>query len=257
MEGSFREMKNIRIDLMFDGTAYHGFQRQKNAITVQECLEKAILNVTGTFSPITGCSRTDAGVHAMNYTANFRSETKIPRDRLPLALNQSLADDIRVLAAMDVQDDFNARKSALHKTYVYKIRTYRIQNVFWRGYSWHRPNLKHPEKMVDAAKYFLGRQDFRSFMAAGSPVLSTVREIRKIEVIVSDNEIDIEVCADGFLYNMVRIIAGTLVYVGEGKIAPDEIPDIIQSGDRRRAGITAPPQGLFLKNIVYGRCENG
>lgn len=244
-------MRNIRIDLMFDGTAYHGFQRQKNGITVQECIETAIQKVTGSFSAVTGCSRTDAGVHALSYTANFKSETRIPAERIPAALNHSLPRDIRIVSACDADISFNARKSAAEKTYLYRITTGRVENVFLRGYSWFRPKLPHADKMHGAALHFLGCQDFRAFMASGSPVKSTVRDIREISVTRENDEINILVTANGFLYNMVRIIAGTLVYVGEGKIHPDDIPEIIKSGDRRRAGITAPPQGLFLKKVVY------
>lgn len=236
---------------MFDGTAYHGFQRQKNGITVQECLEKAIDKITGESVIVTGCGRTDAGVHAKGYVANFYSRTKIPVSKLPLAINANLNEDIRVVKAKKVPPDFNARKSAIKKTYVYKIYNAPVSDVFLRNYAWFYPAYLDFEKMKRAAAHFLGEHDFSAFMAAGSPVKSTVRTITGLGVAKKGSLIEIKITANGFLYNMARIIAGTLVYCGNGKIDPDSIPDIIKSGQRVKAGVTAPPEGLTLEKVYY------
>ena len=237
---------------MYDGTAYHGFQRQKNGLTVQECLETAIEKLTGEKVNIIGCGRTDAGVHALNYTANFFSDTKIPAERLPLALNAYLPADIRVFSAADADTDFHSRFSATGKTYIYRIVTGNVYNVFLKNYSWFYPGKLNFEEMEKAASHFPGTHDFKAFMATGSPRKSTVRTISALNLFKkSEDEIEIEITADGFLYNMVRIIAGTLLYVGIGKIKEEEIPGIIESGDRVRAGVTAPPEGLALKETYY------
>ena len=246
------QKRNIRINLMYDGTFYHGFQRQKNGITVQECLENAIKKLTGEEITVYGCGRTDAGVHAVNYTANFHSCTKIPAEKLPLALNAYLPPDIRVFAASDAADDFHARFSAVGKTYIYKIVTGSVYNVFLKNYSWFYPGELNFDQMQKAAAYFVGKHDFKAFMAAGSPRKTTVRTVTELKLLKEgENEIEIVISADGFLYNMVRIIAGTLLYVGCGKINADEIPCIIESGDRTRAGVTAPPEGLALREVYY------
>ena len=237
---------------MYDGTFYHGFQRQKNGVTVQECLENAIKELTGEEITVYGCGRTDAGVHAVNYTANFHSCTKIPAEKLPLALNAYLPPDIRIFEASDAARDFHARFSAVGKTYIYRIVTGSVYNVFLKNYSWFYPGTLNIDEMRKAAVYFVGKHDFKAFMAAGSPRKTTVRTVTELELFKKgENEIEIEISADGFLYNMVRIIAGTLLYVGCGKLKEDEIPCIIASGDRTRAGVTAPPEGLALREVHY------
>ena len=245
------EIRNIKLTLMYDGTAYHGFQRQKNGITVQQCLEEAIYKITGETTAVTGCGRTDAGVHAIRYTANFKTTCRIPAEKMHFALNAHLNDDIRVLKAEDAADDFHARYSAVNKTYTYKILNRSVGDVFLSRYSWFYPGKLDVELMKKAAAFFVGKQDFAAFMAAGSPVNSTVREIMKLDVKKNDGIIEIDITADGFLYNMVRIIVGTLVYVGCGKISCESVPDIIASCDRVNAGITAPPEGLSLKEVIY------
>ena len=245
------EKRNVKLTIMYDGTFYHGFQRQKNGITIQQCLEEAIKKITSEESTVTGCGRTDAGVHALNYTANFFTSSPISSERLPFALNAMLPDDIRVFGAEDAEPDFHARYSAKEKTYAYKIVNLPFSNVFLSKYSWFYPGKLDIEKMKKCAGYIVGKHDFASFMAAGSPVLSTVRTISSLEIWEKDGIIDIEVTADGFLYNMVRIIVGTLVYAGCGKIDPEETEDIILSRSRVRAGVTAPPEGLRLKEVIY------
>ncbi len=248
-------MKNIAVKIMYDGAAYHGWQYQKNGITVQEILESVLTEITGEAVSVCGCSRTDAGVHALEYVFNFKSNTKIPLERLPYAINTHIGDNtIAASSAWEVNEDFNARFASLGKRYVYKIWNSNIENPFTSKYSWFVPYKLDIEKMQRAAKYFEGTHDFSSFMAAGGSQKTTVRAIRCCSVQKSsewDEQIEIEVEADAFLYNMVRIIAGTLAEVGCGRIDEESIPEIIESADRRRAGMTAPPQGLFLKKVFY------
>jgi len=244
-------MRNIKIELMYDGTSYHGFQIQKNGLTIQQCLEDAVFKITNERASIIGCSRTVAGVHAKGYVANFYTNTKVPTEKIPIALNSFLNSDIRVKNAEDVSEEFHARKSAVSKTYNYKIVNQKYEDVFLRNFSWFYPKDLNFEKMREASKYFIGEHDFKGFMATGSSVKTTVRNIISLDIYKNDSIIDIEISANGFLYNMVRIIAGTLVYVGNGKINIEDIPDILRSKDRKKAGITAPPSGLTLLKVKY------
>ncbi|MDD4689519.1 MAG: tRNA pseudouridine(38-40) synthase TruA [Eubacteriales bacterium] len=243
---------NIRLRISYDGTAYHGWQRQENAITVQQLIEEAIFKITGSMASVCGCSRTDAGVHAASYYCNYYSEKKIPCEKIPIALNTALPLDVRVEEACFVDDDFHSRFWAKDKTYRYYIRNSHISGAFSGRYSYLVPTPLDVAAMQKATEHFLGKHDFAGFMATGGQQKTTIRTINKLTVNKGDdNMICIEINADAYLYNMVRIIAGTLAYVGQGKISADEIPDIIQSKDRKRAGITAPAKGLFLCEINY------
>lgn len=244
-------MRNIKLIIQYDGTMYHGWQMQKNAPTVQETLSLAVSRITGTKPQITGSSRTDAGVHAKKFVCNFKTESEIPCERFPLALNTYLPKDIVCLAAEDCEENFNARFSAKKKCYTYYIFNSELPDAFLCDYSWHFPYRIDIEKMKKAAKAFIGRHDFAGFAASGFSATTTVREIYSLDVEKSGDLIKITVTGNGFLYNMVRIIAGTLAFSGCGKINPDSIPEIIESRDRKRAGITAPPQGLFLTEVYY------
>lgn len=244
-------MKNIKLMISYDGTDYHGFQIQKNAVTVQETLEKAIETTTGEKAAVIGCSRTDAGVHASNYVCNFKTNTKIPCDKLPYALNVRLPADISCMAAEEAAEEFHARFSAKSKIYVYKIYNAPHRNALREKYSWHYPYKIDVDLMKKACKYFVGEHDFKAFMASGGQQKTTVKTVYSLEVENDGNDIEIKIHANGYLYNMVRIIAGTLVYVGNGKISADVIERIIKNGDRTAAGITAPPQGLFLNKVFY------
>ncbi len=244
-------MKNIAVRLMYDGSAYHGWQYQKNGITVQEVIENALSKITGEKIKVTGSSRTDAGVHALDYVFNFKSDTNIPLDKLPYALNYELNDDIVAVSAWEAEEDFNARFSSKGKKYIYRIWNFRMRNPFYVGYSWYLPYNLDREKMQKAAEYFVGTYDFSAFMAAGGSQKTTVRTIRECKVEIENDLITVTVSADAFLYNMVRIITGTIVECGMGKIQPEDIPGIIESGDRRKSGLTAPPEGLFLKEVYY------
>lgn len=244
-------MSNIRIWLKYDGTDFHGYQIQKNGISVQEVLTRAIEHVTGEKISLTGCSRTDSGVHASCYAANFFSETKVPCEKLPLAINAYLPESVRVYSAEKVSDDFHATFSAKEKTYEYLIDTNKVSDPFVSRYSWHYPYKLDLEKMKRAAKFIVGKHDFSCFCAAGAQTKTSVRTVSALDVSEDGGFVKIKITADGFLYNMVRIITGTLVYASVGKIDPDSVEDIISSCDRRRAGITAPPEGLRLTDVRY------
>jgi len=244
-------MRNIKLTLRFDGTAYCGWQRQQNGMSVQQRVEEAIEEVCGAYSFLEGCGRTDAKVHALCYTANFSTDTKIPSEKLHLALNTKLPDDIRVLSAEDADEDFHSRFSAVKKIYRYEISTSRIFDPFLINRVWNFPFELDIEKMKQEAKSFVGTHDFSGFMASGGQVKTTIRTVFSAEVFEESGRIIFEVCGDGFLYNMVRIMAGTLACIGAGRIT-EPLSSIIKSCDRGRAGITAPPQGLYMKKVYYG-----
>ena len=244
-------MRNIILTLCYDGTEYHGFQRQENGLTIQQVVEEAIKKVTGETVSITGCSRTDAGVHATEYICNFKTKSSVPADKFCFALNSYMPDDISCTASSEAEEDFHARYSAKSKTYTYTIYNAPHKNPVVCRYAWHYPIKIDVEKMKVAASAIVGTHDFTAFMASGGQQKTTVKTVNFLDVSEEENKIEISINADGFLYNMVRIIAGTLVYAGTGKIDPLQLPDIIKSGDRVRAGITAPPQGLCLKKVFY------
>jgi tRNA pseudouridine38-40 synthase len=242
---------NVKLKLQYDGSEYHGWQIQPNGITIQETLINAVEKVTRERVNIIGCGRTDAGVHALNYVCNFKTNSQIPVERIPYALNTYLPNDIRVFDAEAADDSFHAKNSASKKRYVYKILNSEFNDAFLSKYAWH---YKYPLKLEDmqtAAKAFLGEHDFIGFASSGFTVKTTVRTIYSLDVTKSDNLLTIDVVGNGFLYNMVRIIAGTLAFVGSGKINPLDMEEIIASKCRERAGITAPPHGLFLKEVYY------
>lgn len=244
-------MRNIVLRLMFDGAAYHGFQRQKNGVTIQETIENAVYEITGERTPLIGCSRTDAGVHAESYTAMFETETAIPLKALPKALNSALPDDIRIMQAKVAPEGFHPIFSAIEKTYEYTIVNNRYNNVFLRNYAWFYPILLDVPRMQEGAKHFIGEHDFAAFMAAGGTAKTSVRHITRLTVTEEGGVIRLRITANGFLYNMVRIITGTLVYVGNGKLSPEDIPGLILAKERKRVGMTAPPEGLRLLYTVY------
>lgn len=248
---------NLKLTLKYDGTAYHGWQRQPNGITVQEVLEDTLEKVFKEKIVVTGCSRTDAGVHAKMHVSNFNGETSIPVHKIPLVLNQFLPNDIRATECSIEDDFFNARYDTVEKTYRYRILNCEHNDPFLARYVWHYPTKLDVEKMKVAAGYMVGERDFTAFMASGSSAKTTVRNLKRVEVEKDGNLITITATANGFLYNMVRIIVGTLVYVGNGKLTGEEVKDILLSKDRRLGGVTAPPQGLILEEVVYREKDNG
>ncbi len=242
---------NIALILSYDGTAYHGWQIQKNAISVQETVTKAIRSLLGQEIALSGVGRTDAGVHARRYVANFHADCGIPMDRLPLALNARLPMDIAVSGAVLVPDSFDARFQCTRKEYTYLICPGRIRDPFEVHRSYFYPYPLDVDAMERGAQYFVGRQDFAAVRSVGTPVKSTVREIFYCHADRFGPLVRIRVCADGFLYNMVRAISGTLLYVGQGKIAPEDVSAILASCDREQAGPTLPPHGLFMSRLWY------
>ena len=243
---------HVLITLRFVGTRYHGFQVQKNALSVCEVLQNALERLYGTRPPVKGCSRTDAGVHALGYCVSFFQPKAIEPRRLPLAVNRFLPEDIRAVAAREVPDDFHARYSAESKEYLYRIHNSAVADPFQNGLCWRVPALLDTNAMARAAEYFIGTHDFAAFCSVGSDVVDTVRTVRFARVSRAGDDITFHVCADGYLYNMVRIMVGTLVEAGAGRMPPERVRDILAGKDRGAAGDTAPPQGLFLYRVNYG-----
>ena len=238
--------------MMYDGSHYHGWQVQNNAITVQEVFQKALHKVLGTETDIKGCSRTDSGVHANMYCVSFYTEHRIPVERLPAAVNHYLPNSIAVLSASEEDEDFHARYSCKGKEYIYKIWNADIRNPFLDGYALHYWYKLDIDLMNAAASHLIGYHDFTSFCTLDNREKGDFhRTIKKLSVSKENNMVTITVEADGFLYNMVRIIVGTLLYVAQGKIHPCDIPDIIKAEDRSYAGPTAPPEGLYLNKVFY------
>lgn len=242
---------NYKLTLMYDGTNYHGWQRQKNGITVQEVMENTLTSVFSSQTDVVGCSRTDAGVHAKMYVCCFKGETTIPADKLPYVLNTALPDDIRAVECTIVDDSFNARFDTVQKTYKYQILNAPHADPLLRNFAWHYPAKLDFGQMERACEIIKGKRDFRCFMAAGSVVKNTVRDLKELKAEKNGSLITVTATADGFLYNMVRIIVGTLVYIGNGKLRCEELVPFMESGDRRLLGITAPPQGLMLFDVIY------
>ncbi len=240
-----------KLTMAYDGTNYHGWQRQKNGITVQEAVEDVLSQIAGESVVVTGCSRTDAGVHARVYVCSFTMKTTIPADKIPFVLNTKLPPDIRAYKCEVMHEGFNARFETVTKAYEYKIVNAPFQNPLMRNFAWHYPIKLDLDKMHKAARIIQGKHDFASFCAAGSTVKSTVRNLTELTVKSDGDVITVRAAADGFLYNMVRIIVGTLVYVGCGKLSEDDIAELIEKKDRRLLGITAPPQGLALVEVNY------
>ena len=243
--------RNVALKLMYNGTAYHGWQVQKNAVTVAETLEKALALTVGHPVKCTGAGRTDAGVHAEVYVANFRTTSGIPVERLPLAVNTRLPDDISVFKATVVPGSFNAIGSCLKKEYTYKIYNSRIRDPFFVNRVWFYPRLLDEKVMAQAAAQFVGTHDFAAVRSVGTETRTTVRTVHYFEIERHGTVIDCRVCADGFLYNMVRAMVGTCIYAAEGKLDPADIPAILSSRNRTLAGPTAPPDGLYMTNLWY------
>ncbi len=241
----------VCIIIQYKGTAYHGFQVQKNAVTVCEVLQNAMEKLYGARFDIKGCSRTDAGVHALGYCVSYTQPKPIKPCKLPLALNTFLPDDIRVISAREVDEDFHARYSAISKEYVYKIQNSHVHDVFKKDLCWRVCKTLDVHEMKVAAKYICGTHDFTSFASIKSEVETNVRTVHFLEVERNGDEITLHICADGFLYNMVRIIAGTLVEVGTARMSAENVKHILEKKDRSFAGDTAPACGLFLYKVNY------
>lgn len=244
-------MRNILLKIRFDGRSYHGWQVQKNAVTVQEVLQKALAAVLGTAPPIKGCSRTDAGVHALEFCVSMPIYSNISCSSLVRALNVNLPETIAVLSCSEVDEDFHARYSVAYKRYLYKIWNAPVRDPFSAGLALHWPVHLDEQAMEKEAQAIIGTHDFSAFCASGSSVENKVRTVTEYTAKRNGDMIELRITADGFLYNMVRIITGTLIDVERGKIESGSISGIIDSRDRKKAGFTAPPDGLYLEEVGY------
>ena len=250
--------QNYKLWLMYDGTSFSGWQRQPNAVTVCGEIEKAIKVITKEDIELCGVSRTDAGVHAEEYAANFFLEHDFPPEKLVCGINAIVPDGIRVKKAEKCSPDFNARFDVVSKTYMYTIDNTLYGNVFIKKYAWHFKYDLDIEEMKKACSFYIGEHDFSSFMSQGGTAKTFVRTIYDASVEKTDDGIiKFTVTGNGFLYNMVRIMAGTLVWVGKGAIKAEDIPKIIESKDRKNAGITAPAHGLKLYKLNYQNTLKG
>jgi tRNA pseudouridine38-40 synthase len=237
------------------GTNFHGFQVQPGKRTVQRELCSALALATGHPCKVTGCSRTDAGVHANEFCITVECEgATIPADKLPVAVARFMPDDLSLFYAEEVDEKFHPRYDVVSKEYLYKIKNERVCDPFYFGRAWFLPKPiddDHIKRMQSAADLIVGKKDFSAFMSPGSDVTDTVRNVFYVKVEKNGSDIDVRICADGFLYNMVRIIIGTLIEVAYDRMKPEEITKVIESCDRRNAGMTAPPEGLYLNKVSY------
>lgn len=248
-------MRSILLTIAYEGTAYAGWQVQPGQRTIQAELEQALLKITGEAIRVTGSGRTDAGVHALGQVAGFQTSGAMPADVFQRALNAELPDDIAILSAAEAVADFHPIRDSVSKRYRYLIDNGSVRDVFSRRFAWHVHRPLDDGAMAAGATHLVGRHDFSSFETAGAPRPDSIRTITHLSVIRGGNEqenrITIEVEADGFLYNMVRAIVGTLVEVGRGAQPPDWVRETLEALDRSQAGPTAPPQGLFLLWVKY------
>lgn len=244
-------IKNIRVTIEYDGTRFNGWQKQEGLLTVEGELEKAIKKATGESVKILASGRTDRGVHAYGQVANFEIDTTIPGDRFKYAVNDKLPDDISVISSEEVHTSFHARFSAKKKSYRYLVYSSETRSPIYRNYSYHTTYRLDLDRMKKASKYFVGRQDFSSFVPNKSNENKNIRTVYDLQLRQRGEFIEIEIEGNGFLHNMVRIIAGTLVEIGCGKREPKEAEAIIRAKDREQAGHTAPAQGLYLLKVFY------
>lgn len=244
-------MRNIKLVIEYDGTNYAGWQRQNNALSIQQVVEGAIAKLTQESVEVIGSSRTDAGVHAKGFVGNFHTKSRIPADRFKVAINSKLPSDIVIVKSEEVDESFHARFNSKGKKYSYTILNRYDPPAIGRNYMYHYRSTLDVDAMIDGAVNFIGTHDFEAFRSLGSSIKTTIRTITAIDVNKNGDIITIEICGDGFLYNMVRIISGTLLNVGCGKIKPSEISDIIESKRRERAGSVLPARGLCLEEVYY------
>lgn len=247
-------MYRVALVCEYDGTDFVGYQIQNNGRSVQGTLNKALSELYKEDIKVTGCSRTDSGVHARAHVSHCDVPFVIPEDKLPLALNALLPEDLSVTKAIHVVDDFSARFNTLGKRYVYRVYSSPVRSPLTSRYAYYVPYELDIKAMNEAAFHFVGEHDFEAFCAADGSQKTTVRRLFSVRVNKSKEDehiYEIEVQGEAFLYNMVRIIAGTLLFVGCGKLTPNEIPEIIDSKDRRKAGKTLPAVGLTLEEVMY------
>lgn len=244
-------MKRVKLVVAYDGANYHGWQVQDNGITIEEVLNRTISELVQEDIKVIGASRTDAGVHACGNVAVFDTESRIPGDKFSFALNQRLPEDIRIQESCEVDADFHPRYADTVKTYEYNILNRRFELPTKRLYAAFCYYPMDIERMNQAAAYLVGEHDFKSFCSAGAQVQTTVRTIYAVNVTKADDMVHIRITGNGFLYNMVRIIAGTLMQVGTGLMEPEQVKEILEARDRSKAGPTAVAKGLTLVEIRY------
>ena len=244
-------MRNLMLTLRYRGTNYHGFQVQKNGITVCQVVQDAVEKVFGSRLDVKGCSRTDAGVHANAFVLTLRTQSPIPCDRVIQAMNVHLPGDVAVRDCREAPEDFHPRYSCTGKRYLYQFHNSRVRDPFLENLALLVRTPLQEDVMGRAAEALVGTHDFSAFCAAGGSVEDKVRTIRECRVTRQGELVTLSVTGDGFLYHMVRIMAGTLLEVSAGRIAPEELPEILSSRDRSRAGPTAPPWGLYLDEVFY------
>ncbi len=244
-------MRNIKLTIEYDGKDFNGWQKQPNKLNIQGTIEQAIKAITGEDVELNASGRTDAGVHALNQVANFKTNSQIPIEKFAIAINSRLKKSIVIKKAEEVGERFHSRLNCKRKTYRYIINNSEMGSAIYRNLETHIPQKLDTEKMEKALKYFEGEHDFKAFKASGTSSKSSVRKIYATKLYKENDRIYIELTGNGFLYNMVRIIVGTLVDVGLGKIEPEEIIDIIKDDKRERAGKTLPPNGLYLISVMY------
>lgn len=244
-------MRNIKLTIEYDGTRYYGWQRQPIGNTIQQEVEKAISKVIKEYVEVIGSSRTDSGVHAKGYVANFKTNVKMPAKKFRDAINCKLPRDIVIIKSEEVDLDFHARYSSKGKTYCYTILNREYPCAIDKDYVYYYRWKLNVEEMKKACKYFLGTHDFKAFQTPGGSVKTSIRTISDLHIETNVDKIKIYISADGFLYNMVRIIVGTLILVGSNKIKEDFVKNIIESGVRQNAGKCAPANGLCLEKVFY------
>ncbi len=244
-------MRTLRFSLCFDGGAYHGWQLQQNAVTVQGAIKQVLEQISGKKETVIGCSRTDAGVHAAIYCCSVRTEIRLDCQAIVRILNSFLPRDITVFHCEEMPDEFHAQFSCVGKEYRYRIWNGKERNPFLDRYTLYYPYPLEASFLHIQSQHYVGKHDFAAFCATGSSVTSTVRSVRYTGVERQGDIVEFTVCADGFLYNMVRIMAGTLLYLAQGKLEPGCIPQLLAQGDRTKGGVTVPPQGLFLTKVLY------
>lgn len=244
-------MRNIKLTIEYEGKDYNGWQKQPNHLNIQGEIERAIQNVTGEEVELIGSGRTDSGVHAFGQVANFKINSKFPIEKMATAINSQLKQSIRILKAEEVDLRFHSRYNCHQKTYGYFIENSEQGSAVYRNITYHISQPLDVEAMQEAANYLIGEHDFSSFKSSGTSSKSSVRTIYKAQILKEQERVAIILTGNGFLYNMVRIIAGTLVEVGLGNIPPKEIEKILEAKDRQKAGKTLPAQGLFLMSVEY------
>lgn len=244
-------MRNIKLTIEYDGTKYYGWQKQPIGNTIQQALEKAISKVVKEDVEIIGSSRTDSGVHAKGYVANFKTSVKMPAEKFRDAINCKLPYDIVIIKSEEVDLEFHARYSSKGKTYCYTILNREYPCAIDKNYMYYYRWKLNVDEMKKACKYFLGTHDFKAFQTPGGSVKTSVRTISDLHIETNGDKIKVYISADGFLYNMVRIIVGTLILVGSNKIKEDFVKNIIESGIRQNAGKCVPANGLCLEKVFY------